>query len=790
MKLTSKYEEFKRNRKHLSHRKVLQNENQTKSSFSLIKDVYAYQSYLPARNNFKYGLPIDVIQQDKQKSKQMHQTPTLSQKYNDSNNKIKITKGKRPLSSMVAKSTQNIRNDNTSNYVVNYNDYQQMSAGKSNIMSRGSNSKQRMQKIYEAYEQISLIDDYYKSLNNNDEIERIRFVNDYQRLMQIVNKIYSAASIFPQKEKIAVRKLLEKEVLQNQSQNPQILFRVNKYIIRVQKIIEIDQQLAALIEDRESNILKLKKISQSFTINEFIEKENGIQVLLNIRKYALRIHHLFKQYLSYINTEHQKYIGLLKCSKINTEQKCYMCKMRDLENEDLKRSSVLLMKLNVFISDFTLSIPKSQQEIFLDIQKMNQKKNYFTMNEVASFDKIADQLQVKEGSNIYRQMIKLREFQEVHHNSNYQSIQATDQKNLITQSGLGIANNFVIRFNWSFEDNDQVDKSISGLSPSHKLESKVSRNNLSQRAQSALNRLKQMMSRGNDKKFNTEPQHDQFESINQMKEEATYRECINIFQNQNNNEDVNLQKSDIKTDPKMKLEFLEDIENSRIGSIEPIDIDHNFKHISSNDHLQPTTNGKEQHRYQQIFNETSNTKTTYQIQNEGGKKSFQASHHNQNSGASTQLKQYNNQEQIIIQENQSIHTLQSESTYKHQLKKEIDDENKKVRHKLYNYQRNLMPKINSNSFQRPQTQQNTQQQVQNKRRSLLQNESRAMTAKNNPRQRLMSQIDQNAVDQIQSQNDDENIIQKQIKLYESIRNHRQISSEPHQTIKNNDSFKD
>lgn len=58
---------------------------------------------------------------------------------------------------------------------------------------------------------IKVIDSYYQSINNLDEIDRIRYLNDYERLIDQIEKIYKTHHSISNDEKNYVYKYLKDE---------------------------------------------------------------------------------------------------------------------------------------------------------------------------------------------------------------------------------------------------------------------------------------------------------------------------------------------------------------------------------------------------------------------------------------------------------------------------------------------------------------------------------------------------------------------------------------------------
>ena len=64
---------------------------------------------------------------------------------------------------------------------------------------------------------IEVIDNYYEKINNSDEVERLIFINEFQRLFKQIEIHWKAQSFIPEYEKKFVRRMLEREVYEMKS---------------------------------------------------------------------------------------------------------------------------------------------------------------------------------------------------------------------------------------------------------------------------------------------------------------------------------------------------------------------------------------------------------------------------------------------------------------------------------------------------------------------------------------------------------------------------------------------
>lgn len=77
---------------------------------------------------------------------------------------------------------------------------------------------------------IDVIDNYYSSININDEVEKVAFVNEYRRLIDSASKLWRALEAMwaiPNVEQQLVTSLLEREVYNRQNRDPALLYKLS-----------------------------------------------------------------------------------------------------------------------------------------------------------------------------------------------------------------------------------------------------------------------------------------------------------------------------------------------------------------------------------------------------------------------------------------------------------------------------------------------------------------------------------------------------------------------------------
>jgi len=126
---------------------------------------------------------------------------------------------------------------------------------------------------------IAIIDDYYKGLNQNEEVERVSYINEYRRLIEQVTQMWRRYKPYiPDSEPLYVNQLLEREVYQMNNYDPALLYKLSQYIIMLQNFIKALTRAKNLAEERESKLNTLLKIMTHSDLPELEEK--GIPLML------------------------------------------------------------------------------------------------------------------------------------------------------------------------------------------------------------------------------------------------------------------------------------------------------------------------------------------------------------------------------------------------------------------------------------------------------------------------------------------------------------------------------
>eukprot|EP00347_Sterkiella_histriomuscorum_P013647 403363914 len=251
---------------------------------------------------------------------------------------------------------------------------------------------------------IQVIDSYYQSINNMEEVDEIRYRNDYQRLYNQILKIWKTTPSIPQSEMKQTKRFLEQEIYVKQNYSPFILQKMNSYILYLQKFIQISNKLQNLIDERESLLYRFNLRSLQSSLIDF-ERGHGSQMMLMMRKLTLGIIKTFRAYLSYLDSNNASQFSQ------NSNISCYLCKIQKNDTRMLSQTSVIMMRLSVFLIDFITFIPKDQQKILNEISMHRTQKHSFTLTEVAQFEKISQKLSQYDAQEIEKAMIFLMNHQ-------------------------------------------------------------------------------------------------------------------------------------------------------------------------------------------------------------------------------------------------------------------------------------------------------------------------------------------------------------------------------------------
>ncbi|CDW85714.1 UNKNOWN [Stylonychia lemnae] len=298
---------------------------------------------------------------------------------------------KRPYSSAVNNRTNNNNSISNSRALFTHSNMkkqtvQPSSNGNPMLSHQGTTifSQKSLSKKSETLK-IEVIDTYYQSINNLDEVERIRFINDFTRLMNQIEKIFNTNERITLDEVKYVKGFLKKEVYEQGNYSPYLLQKMNQYIQFLQRFTNTENKLRNLIDERESIIYKLGLLNTVSSIIEF-EKSQGIQMIMQLRHYTMRIIKLFKMYLSYIKDSNCNII------RYRANVPCYLCKILQVDSKELRQINVIFLRLSVFLEDFIMFVPKNAKKILDEMNSHKIKTMGFTVTEVSSFENINQKL--------------------------------------------------------------------------------------------------------------------------------------------------------------------------------------------------------------------------------------------------------------------------------------------------------------------------------------------------------------------------------------------------------------
>eukprot|EP00347_Sterkiella_histriomuscorum_P004638 403359693 len=715
-----------------------------------------------------------------------------------------------------------INNDFTNSFLSRNMSSLKSQNTKSSINDKVSSSQSKVRKSQKSIvTNIKVVDEYYKNINNDEEIESIKFMNEFKRLFDTLEKLWKAnPNLIPQQEQDFVLFFLNQQLFQNQSQNsglnstsseyiftgsyskssiqqylnklvvdydtrPLILLRVSQYIQKTQKYIQNHNKLQSLIAERESAINRLKNMAQSNNLNEFCQKDRGPQMLVSIRDLSLKI----------IST-HFVLLALLREDNINKQpllyehdtnvKRCYLCKLKYNDNFELSNTSQLFIKLLIFIEDFLSLQPKENDLVKHEIQqKLARDEKYFTLSEIAQFERICKSFKVKESSKTYNSIQNMLTLLKEHDCGNQQVIikdlcfknsknVSTNKHRQIKQIKLGEYQGF-FKFIWNLvddanyhelkrEDNNKMSAPIFIIKD--QLNQQACRENFQSRAQNALSQLRNLQEQEENSSFNNQELNldindrdssSKFISINDMKQDATFRKSISLFLNNKEESQINgnleekskLHESITPTITKpiqITYETLQDLQQDSHMPSENQQSFHNEiltqnpHHILINNNLAQDLqeNNLIQELPQEDQTERQNIEISHNLQvkihktqrnsNQQSQLNSQAqsqfNSQNPISQSVTQLNFYNNQDLLIVQDSQKIHSLnhtppRTNSTYR--IRGGIQNQKVGIREQKglqdrglrKNYTNNILrplkqmqpPKIQDFSDKRPNTQQ-------------------------------------------------------------------------------------
>eukprot|EP00347_Sterkiella_histriomuscorum_P004798 403359057 len=646
-----------------------------------------------------------------------------------------------------------INNDFTNSFLSRNMSSLKSQNTKSSINDKVNSSQSKVRKSQKAIvTNINVVDEYYKNINNDEEIESIKFLNEFKRLFDTLEKLWKTnPNLIPQQEQDFVLFFLNQQLFQNQSQNSGLNSTSSEYIFTA---------------ERESAINRLKNMAQSNNLNEFCQKDRGPQMLVSIRDLSLKIISTQFVLLALLREDNINKQPLLYEHDTNVKR-CYLCKLKYNDNFELSNTSQLFIKLLIFIEDFLSLQPKENDLVKHEIQqKLARDEKYFTLSEIAQFERICKSFKVKESSKTYNSIQNMLTLLKEHDCGNQQVIikdlcfknsknVSTNKHRQIKQIKLGEYQGF-FKFIWNLvddanyhelkrEDNNKMSAPIFIIKD--QLNQQACRENFQSRAQNALSQLRNLQEDSSSK----------FISINDMKQDATFRKSISLFLNNKEESQINgnleekskLHESITPTITKpiqITYETLQDLQQDSHMPSENQQSFHNEiltqnpHHILINNNLAQDLqeNNLIQELPQEDQTERQNIEISHNLQvkihktqrnsNQQSQLNSQAqsqfNSQNPISQSVTQLNFYNNQDLLIVQDSQKIHSLnhtppRTNSTYR--IRGGIQNQKVGIREQKglqdrglrKNYTNNILrplkqmqpPKIQDFSDKRPNTQQ-------------------------------------------------------------------------------------